>query len=254
VIAVAANADNDGWAATALHLYRLTDGRPPDAPAGDDNETRPLKLKQDPPIVVFAPVPPPPPPPAAVVAATTQTLPPAVYGIKTRLHRVGGSRSRTFNLYVSFKVRRKATLGLEATRRTAVVAKTRLQTFQPPTGQLVVKLSRAHWPTGLSFLTDTPSISLHVPPGTLTAKVTLTTTASAIPGRKVASVRFDYAPAGTNSWISIGTVTAAPFSIQLDTAGLASGPYDFRAVATDSTGVAALSKTVSARVQGGSST
>jgi hypothetical protein len=254
VIAVAANADNDGWAATALHLYRLTDGRPPDAPAGDDNETRPLQLKQDPPIVVFAPVPPPPPPPAAVVSATTQTLPPAVYGIKTKLRPVSRSHGKTFNLYVSFKVRRKVTLGLEATRRAAVVAKTRLQAFQPPKGQLVVKLSRAHWPTGLSFLTDTPTISLHVPSGTLTGGATLTTTASAIPGRKVASVRFDYAPAGTNSWISIGTVAASPFSIELDTAGLASGPYEFRAVVTDSAGIAAVSKTISGRVQGGTST
>jgi hypothetical protein len=126
VIAVAANADNDGWAATALHLYRLTDGQPPDAPAGDDNETRPLQLKLDPPIVVFAPVPPPPPPPAPVVAATTQTLPPAVYGIKTKLRHGAGKRNQTFNLYVSFKVRRKVTLGLEAKRKTAVVSKTPL--------------------------------------------------------------------------------------------------------------------------------
>jgi hypothetical protein len=92
-----------------------------------------------------------------------------------------------------------------------------------------------------------------VPAGTLTGKVALAATASAIHGRTVASVRFDYAPAGTSTWTSIGTATAAPFSVQLDTSGLATGPYDFRAVVTDSAGVSAVSKVVSGRqVQGGS--
>src|SRR5262249_45307483 len=154
-----------------------------------------------------------------------------------------GGRSQTFNLYVSFKVRRKVTLGLEAKRKSTIVSKTTLRTFQPPKGQLVLKLSRAHWPTGLSFLTDTPQISLQVPPGTLTGKITLAATVAAIHGRTIASVRFDYAPSGTSTWTSIGTVTAAPFSIQLDTSTLESGAYDFRAVVTDSAGVSALSKT-----------
>jgi hypothetical protein len=256
VIAVAANADNDAWAATALHVYRLTDGQPPDQPAGDDNELRPLQLKQDPPIIVFAPVPPPPPQPAPVVSATTKTLPPAVYGIKSRLRRKSAAvKNATFNLYVTFKVRRKVLLGLEAWRKTSVVARTSLRTFEPPKGQLVLTLSRHRWPTRLSFLTDTPNVTLVVPAGTLTGVVTLKAVASVIHGRTVASVRFDYSPAGTNTWTAIGTATSAPFSVQLDTSTLSSGGYDFRAVVTDSANVAAVSKVVATRqVHGGSST
>src|SRR5262249_40248339 len=69
VEAVAANATNDAWAATSAgdltladpalphqaqppRLYHFTDGTPPRAQAGDDVETRPLQLKQDPPIIV----------------------------------------------------------------------------------------------------------------------------------------------------------------------------------------------------------
>jgi hypothetical protein len=178
-----------------------------------------------------------------------------VYAIKTKLRRRPGGRGQTFDLYVSFKVRRRVMLGLEAKHKTAIVAKTALQTFEPPRGGLVLKLSRAHWPTGLSFLTDTPAISLQIPSGTLTGKVTLGATTSAIHGRTVSSVRYDDAPSGTNTWTAIGTVTSAPFSIQLDTSGLQSGSYDFRAVVTDSAGVSAVSKIVSGRrVQGGGST
>jgi hypothetical protein len=250
VIAVAANADNDAWAATALHLYRLGDGQPPDAPAGNDDETRPLQLKEDPPIVVFAPVPPPPPPPAPIVSATTQTLPPAVYAITAKLHRRGKSHT-TFDLYVSFKVRRKVTLGLEAVRGKAVVAKAKLQTFDPPQGRIVLTLSRRHWPKRIAFLTDTPKVSLQLPAGTLQGTVTVGAAASAIAGRTMATVRFDYSPAGANTWTSIGTAKSAPFSVQLDTSTLKSGGYDFRAVATDSAGVAAISNVISNRTVAG---
>src|SRR5262249_47051367 len=69
----AANAATDAWAATSEgtvprggfglakqrpHLYRLTDAAQPDAPAGDDEEERPVITAEDPPIFVEEPPPP----------------------------------------------------------------------------------------------------------------------------------------------------------------------------------------------------
>jgi hypothetical protein len=251
---VAANAGNDAWAASQNYLYRLTDGQPPAAPAGDDDETRPLQLKQDPPVVVFAPVPPPPPPPAPVVAATTKTLPPAIYGIKAKVQKKTHGRTQTFSLHLSFKVRRRVELGLEALRKKSVIARTALRSFEPPNGELVLPLTRKHWPTGIQFLTDTPTVLLADPGASLTGVVKLTATASAIKGRTIASVRFDYSPTGANTWEAIATVTSAPFTTTLDTSTLAPGGYDFRAVATDSAGVAAVTKVLTNRqVRPGSS-
>jgi hypothetical protein len=250
VTAVAANAVNDAWAATAGHLYRLTDGTPPQAPAGDDNESRPLQLQEDPPVIVFAPLPPPAPPPAPVTTAvTTTTLAPAIDGVKAKV-QVGKGR-RTFTLDVSFRVSRKITLGLQALRGKRVVASAKLTTFAPPRGKLVVALRRSEWPTGLRFTTDSPTVKLANPGATLSGTTTLSATAAAIRGRSVASVRFDYAVAASNAWVTIGTATAPPFRVPFDTSKLAAGYYDLRAVATDSAGVVAVSNEIPRRQVGG---
>jgi hypothetical protein len=256
VAAIVAPAPNDGWAATENHVYRLGDGRAPDAPAGDDDEPRPLDLKEDPPIFVFAPLPPPPPPPPPVVSTTTKKLPPAIDRIKAKVRtntvRAAGGSRQTFTLYVTFRVNRPVTIGLEAHRGKRVVATTGLKPFKPKQGTLTLKLNRKRWPTGIAFVTDTPTVKLATPAATLTGLVTLRATATAIRGRRVASVRFDYTPAGANTWTAIGTATSSPFAVQLDTAGVVSGSYDFRAVVTDSKGVAAVSAVVrNRRIQGG---
>jgi hypothetical protein len=141
VHAVALDASNDGWAATTYHVYRLTDGKPPNAAAGDDDETRPLQLQQDPPMVVFAAVPPPPPPPAPVVQSAPPPLPPAIDGVKTKLHVgtvvEGGVRTKTFSLDISFSVSRAVTIGAEALRKGRVGATTGRRSFVPPRGVLV---------------------------------------------------------------------------------------------------------------------
>ncbi|HEY2652174.1 MAG TPA: hypothetical protein VGI50_09650 [Solirubrobacteraceae bacterium] len=173
--AVAANATNDAWAATSdgswtgvssssgatvggllrPHLYRWTDGQPPDAPAGDDNETRPSLFTLGPPVyqvgsptVVVTPV----------VVTTTHTkgkptkkkLPPAIYAIHTKLQR---SPDGTYTLYLTFKVRRPVTIGLEGLQGKKVVASTGLKRFTHHTGQLALKLDRQHWPTRLALET-----------------------------------------------------------------------------------------------------
>jgi hypothetical protein len=174
VTAIAANAENSGWAATSEgrvlgpvekgsspparehmlqppHLYQLTDSLKPDAPEGNDEEARPLELEEFSPIFVFEPEPeepaPPTPPPVTSTHAIKQR--PAVYDVKAKLHRHG----KAFVLYLSFKVRRPVTLGAEALRHGQVVSSARRRHFTGHTGVLMLPLNRKHWPTKVRFVT-----------------------------------------------------------------------------------------------------
>lgn len=168
VSAVAANANNDAWAATTggsllaesgvgaftsepqpPHIYRLTDGLTPQAPEGDDLEERPLELQLDPPILVLEPPPPLPPPPAPATVTQTREvkLPPAIYDVRARLH---GRHS--LSLYLSFKLRRAITIGAEGLRHGHVVSKARPRLFTGHRGLLVLKLDRKRWPTKVRFV------------------------------------------------------------------------------------------------------
>ena len=62
--------------------------------------------------------------------------------------------------------------------------------------------------------------------------MTLTATA-ADAASGIASVELQRSPAGAGTWTTIGSDTSAPYAVQLDTAALADGLYDLRAVATD---------------------
>jgi hypothetical protein len=167
VTAVAAtNAANESWAAAEEgglppnpvkeippvseppHLYRLTDGEPPDAPEGDDFEERPVHLTIEAPTVVLEPPPPPPPPPPPTAVNHTRhvKLPPAIYDVKAKLR---GKR----NLYLSFKVRRTVTLGAEGLRHGHVVAEAPPRRFTGRTGVLVLRLNPKRWPTKVRFIT-----------------------------------------------------------------------------------------------------
>jgi hypothetical protein len=265
--AVAANAPNDAWAATSVgtltlnndqppRIYHLTNGQPPQAPAGDDNEVRPVKLQLDPPIIVFAPPPPAPAePPAVVTSSTTQTLPPAIAKVHTKVvrkfeHKKVRGRFEAiekFTLNLTFTVSRPVTIGLVALRKNRVVATAPLKQFRPGSGKLQLQLKRKSWPTKLRFLTDTPTATLADPGSILSGTVTLHASASAISGRTVSSVRFEYAPSGSQTWTAIGTATSKPFATQFDTSQVAQGAYDLRAVVTDSQGVSGISPVVKAR-------
>lgn len=176
--AVAGNAPNDAWAATTdgkwsgynsngnllggslqPHVYRWTDGQPPAAPAGDDNEPRPSLFTLDPPVYQVGS-------PTIVVTQGTQTtttnkhkptkvrLPAAIYAIqKPKLRR---SPNGTLTLTLTFKVRRAVTIGLEGLQGRKVVASTGLKHFTGHTGQLVLTLNPRHWPTHLSFVNPKP--------------------------------------------------------------------------------------------------
>ena len=55
-------------------------------------------------------------------------------------------------------------------------------------------------------------------------------------GSGVASVRFEYAPTGTNSWTPIATVSSAPYQTNWDASAVPTADYDLRLVITDNAG------------------
>jgi hypothetical protein len=170
ITAITANAVNDAWAATTAgtllrlsngfpiyerpHLYRLTDGQPPAAPEGDDNELPPLELTLDPTIVVpEPPEPPPSPAPPTVVTQThTETLPPALYGVKAKVHTKKRHGHLYLSLYLTFKLRRPITIGAHALRHGRVVSVARPRLFSGGSGLLILTLDRKRWPTKVEFV------------------------------------------------------------------------------------------------------
>jgi hypothetical protein len=261
VAAVAANAPNDGWAATtdglrpnaltpALgyqppELYRFTDGTPPQAPAGDDLETRNTPAQPDPITYVYVPPPPPKLPPLPR-GSTTKQVPPPISGIQRRIVTGG----RTYTLILSFKVRRRVELGLNAFRGNSLIASTGLRQMRPPSGSLRLNLSPKRWPSKLLFTSDTPRVAFSAP-SRLTGHVELSATAKPIAHRTIKSVQFEYELAGSDYWIVIGKVKGSPFRLSFDTTLLANGGYDLRAVATDSRGKTGISRIVAANVRNG---
>src|SRR5262249_13021125 len=137
-------------------LYRLTDGTAPAAPAGDDDEPRPPVFELDPPI--FVDVPPEPEPPAPPVTTTTKPAKPRtrhvkqkapIYAIATRKGKL--TKSGTLTLYVSFKVRRPVSIGIQALRGKKVVASSGIKRFKGKRGSLKLVLDRKRWPTRVRF-------------------------------------------------------------------------------------------------------
>jgi hypothetical protein len=169
--AVAVSADNDAWAAAGAgqwiwtaaggvstagamspHLYQYTDGQTPNAPAGNDDESRPSLFTVSPPVYqVISPT---------VIKAPTKTktvkkklrpkrVAPAIFAIRTKLQR--GAHDK-YTLHLFFRLRRPVTLGLEVLHGKRVVARTSLKRFRGTAGELSVSIERAHWPTSIKLL------------------------------------------------------------------------------------------------------
>ena len=266
VTAVAAAADNDVWAATSQgildsipydagaqywqppHLYQLTDAQEPDAPPGDNNESRPLDLQLDP---TLTPEPPAPSVSQTIIESqTTATLsapaapvkgvrdgPASLYDIKSKLRGKG----RYVTLYITFRLRQPATLGAEGLRRHRVVTSTPLHRFRGHTGRLVLRLDTQHYPTQIVFTNENPTVAMRNPGGRISGTVTLEATATPYHRHKVVSVSYEYSPNGDGLWYPIGTAKAAPWKVSFSTSGLTPGLYDLRAIASDSAGNSALS-------------
>ena len=88
---------------------------------------------------------------------------------------------------------------------------------------------------------DAPAVTLVNPGSTLTGVVGLTASATDAGGSGLQDVRFERSPAGANTWTTIGTSTATPYSASFDTTQVADGNYDLRAVARDHAGGSSVS-------------
>ncbi|MBM7465915.1 Ig-like domain-containing protein [Microbacterium esteraromaticum] len=89
------------------------------------------------------------------------------------------------------------------------------------------------------------SVSLDDPAAYLSGTTTLTAQANSTAG--VSSVTIQYAPAGTTSWATVCTRTAAPYSCSWNTTTVADGAYDLRAVLVDGAGKTTTSAIVTNR-------
>jgi hypothetical protein len=96
---------------------------------------------------------------------------------------------------------------------------------------------------------EVPDVALTVPAGTLYGTVSLTATAddtdpnAGDESSGIASVAFDYRRSGAPSWTSCAVDTSSPYACSLDTRGLTTGTYEFRAIATDVAGNTTLTST-----------
>jgi Big-like domain-containing protein len=91
-------------------------------------------------------------------------------------------------------------------------------------------------PTVFTAAADFNTVAVALAPvgATLTGTVALSATASS--DRGITSVKFQAAPAGTTDWVDLCTDTTSTYDCAWNTAALADGSYDVRALATDVAG------------------
>jgi hypothetical protein len=197
----------------------------------------PLPIPEPPPPPVAAPIVTPAPPQGARDESAT------VYDVKSELT----GRGRFLKLHLMFRLRRQITMGAQALRKNHVVANAPLKHFSGTSGQLVLNLDTEHYPTGLRFITDAPTVTLENPGDPLHASIELDATATPYRGRHIVSMAYEYSPSGEGLWYPIGSVNASPWKLQFNTLPIAPGLFDFRAIATDNKGVSGVSPVISQR-------
>ncbi|MDJ0318952.1 signal peptidase I [Pseudarthrobacter sp. PS3-L1] len=89
------------------------------------------------------------------------------------------------------------------------------------------------------------SVSVDDPGAFLTGTITLRAAANSTAG--ITNVRIQTAPAGTTTWTTRCTVNTAPFDCPWNTASVADGLYDVRAILLDTKGKETISATVANR-------
>ncbi|HYH89507.1 MAG TPA: Ig-like domain-containing protein [Solirubrobacteraceae bacterium] len=95
-----------------------------------------------------------------------------------------------------------------------------------------------------------PTATMTAPAANLTGSVTLqSTSADGANGTGVASVRYEYKPSASGTWVSTPACSSGstPFSCSFNTTAVADGLYDFRAVATDGVNKTGTSTAVNSR-------
>jgi hypothetical protein len=200
---VAFSAPNDGWMATyAGWLFHYTDGSAPernDDPAWQGTiDARPNEAAAQ-----FIPDTPPnddsqffAPPPVEVVTATAPDPQPRRLKPLLRNVRV---HMRGHVLILTFRLVRKARVGLVGKRRGRVVAKTKVRLMRPGKRRLKMRLNPKHWPTKLQFKAREPGQG-----GGADQGGTLTTGGSGTDGSSGGSTE----PTGDGSGATIGRAIA----------------------------------------------
>jgi hypothetical protein len=92
---------------------------------------------------------------------------------------------------------------------------------------------------------NTVAVTVTDPGAALHGTVALQSTATS--ERGIASVRYQSAPAGTTTWTDACIATTTPFSCNWNSAGVADGMRDFRAIAVDQAGYQQTAATVASR-------
>lgn len=93
-----------------------------------------------------------------------------------------------------------------------------------------------------------PTVALTDPGTPIDGTITLaSTTGDGAQGTGVASVRYEYKPSAGPTWTTACTSATTPFSCTFNTASVADGLYDFRAVATDGVAKVTTSAVITVR-------
>lgn len=110
--------------------------------------------------------------------------------------------------------------------------------------------TNAAGPSSFSVVADStaPTVSITAPASNAIVRATITPAATATDANGITAVTIQRSPTGAGIWTDICTDTTSPYSCSLDTASLADGLYDFRAVATDAAGNTATSTSTGVRV------
>ncbi|MGZ7018438.1 MAG: Ig-like domain-containing protein [Acidimicrobiia bacterium] len=101
-----------------------------------------------------------------------------------------------------------------------------------------VNLSSTTATSTFTYLTGAPTTAFTAPASgaKVHGAVTISGTASATSPATVASVEFQYSPAGAGTWTSIAIDVATPYTTSWDTTAVADGSYDLQMIVTDSAG------------------
>ena len=110
--------------------------------------------------------------------------------------------------------------------------------------------NRSIYSTGSIVKVDAnaPAVTLVNPGSTLSGIIGLTASATDSGGSGLLDVKFERSPAGANTWTTIGTSAASPYSASFDTTQVADGNYDLRAVARDNAGGSSVSSVATVAV------
>jgi hypothetical protein len=97
---------------------------------------------------------------------------------------------------------------------------------------------------GITVDNFAPSVTISAPPANVSGSIGLSASADG----DTVQVSFERRPAGGGGWTSIGTAVSAPWSVAFNTAAVADGNYELRAIAVDAGANSGTSSVVGTRI------